>query len=96
MASNVEPEKGEARCPGAPSTQDIIAADTVPAPAWVRSESYRFLGDRDIPTGRYIDPAYAQREFDRLVFPPHFMEIHQGGEHPLRGMGETSLTGRRA
>jgi nitrite reductase/ring-hydroxylating ferredoxin subunit len=59
-------KKGEARCPGAPSTQDIIAADKVQAPAWVRSESYAFLGDEDIPKDRYIDAAYAKREFDTL------------------------------
>ena len=61
-----ELKKGEARCPGAPTTQEIIAADKVAAPGWVRSESYEFLGDKDIPTDRYIDPAYAKLEFDRL------------------------------
>src|SRR3546814_18972722 len=59
-------KKGDARCPGAPSTQDIIAADKVAAPSWVRSESYKFLGDEDIPKDRYIDPAYAKREFETL------------------------------
>jgi nitrite reductase/ring-hydroxylating ferredoxin subunit len=59
-------KKGEARCPGAPSTQDIIAADKVGAPDWVRSESYQFLGDEDISKDRYIDPAYAKKEIDRL------------------------------
>jgi nitrite reductase/ring-hydroxylating ferredoxin subunit len=59
-------KKGEARCPGAPSTQEIIAADKVKAPGWVRSESYEFLGDEDIPTDRYIDPAYAKKEYDSL------------------------------
>jgi phenylpropionate dioxygenase-like ring-hydroxylating dioxygenase large terminal subunit len=60
------PKKGAARCPGAPSTQEIIAKDQVPAPAWVRSESYAFLGDEDIPTDRYIDPAFARLELDTL------------------------------
>ena len=59
-------EKGEARCPGAPSTQEIIGQDTVSAPGWVRSQSYEFLGDADIPTDRYLDPAYTKEEFDRL------------------------------
>jgi len=58
--------RGEARCPGAPSTQEIIATDRVAAPGWVRSESYEFLGDEDISSDRYVDPAYAGREFDRL------------------------------
>lgn len=58
--------KGEARCPGAPTTQDIIAGDKVAAPGWVRSESYVFMGDQDIPKERYIDPAFARREFETL------------------------------
>jgi phenylpropionate dioxygenase-like ring-hydroxylating dioxygenase large terminal subunit len=58
--------KGEARCPGAPSTQDIIAADKVAAPGWVRSESYTFMGDEDISKDRYIDADYAKREFKNL------------------------------
>jgi len=58
--------KGDARCPGAPSTQEIIEKDKVAAPGWVRSESYQFLGDEDIPTDRYIDPAYSRMEMERL------------------------------
>lgn len=56
---------GEARCP-AISTQDIIAQDKVAAPAWVRSESYHFLGDEDVTSDRYIDPEYQKKEFERL------------------------------
>ncbi|HEY6132007.1 MAG TPA: aromatic ring-hydroxylating dioxygenase subunit alpha, partial [Halioglobus sp.] len=58
--------KGEARYPGAPSTQDIIARDRVEAPGWVRSESYQFLGDEDLSNDRYIDPAFAKKEYDNL------------------------------
>lgn len=58
-------EPGQARCP-AVSTQDIIAKDKVAAPGWVRSESYEFLGDEDISTDRYIDPAFAKAEMERL------------------------------
>ncbi|MDB5972179.1 MAG: aromatic ring-hydroxylating dioxygenase subunit alpha [Hydrocarboniphaga sp.] len=61
-----EPAKGEQRCPGAPSTQDIVASDKVRAPGWVRSESYQFLGDQDISKDRYIDPAFARLEMDTL------------------------------
>ncbi len=64
--AGAQSKKGEARCPGAPSTQKIIEADKVAAPSWVRSESYRFLGDEDIPKDRYIDPAYAKKEFETL------------------------------
>ncbi|MBP6682706.1 MAG: hypothetical protein KA159_05280, partial [Halioglobus sp.] len=57
---------GEARCPNEPTTQEIIAQDRVAAPGWVRSESYEFLGDEDISIDRYIDPAFAKKEFDTL------------------------------
>ncbi len=56
---------GAARCP-AISTQDIIAQDKVQAPGWVRSESYQFLGSEDISKDRYIDPAFARGEMERL------------------------------
>jgi nitrite reductase/ring-hydroxylating ferredoxin subunit len=56
---------GQARCP-AISTQDIIAADTVTAPGWVHSESYTYLGSEDISKDRYIDPAFARAEMERL------------------------------
>jgi nitrite reductase/ring-hydroxylating ferredoxin subunit len=60
-----EPKPGAARCP-AISTQDIIAADKVAAPAWVRSESYHYLGSEDIPTDRYVEADYARKEMERL------------------------------
>lgn len=59
-------QPGEARCPEEPTTQEIIARDKVAAPAWVCSESYEFLGDEDVSIDRYIDPAYAKKEFDNL------------------------------
>lgn len=65
---NVETGKlqpGEARCP-AISTQDIIAADKVPAPGWVRSESYEFLGSEDISKDRYISADFARREMESM------------------------------
>ncbi|HVL01843.1 MAG TPA: aromatic ring-hydroxylating dioxygenase subunit alpha [Dongiaceae bacterium] len=66
MTVKIKLSNGEARCPNAPSTQDIIAQDKVGAPDWVRSESYRFLGDEDIPTERYTDPAFAKKELNTL------------------------------
>ena len=65
---NLETSKlkpGEARCP-AVTTQEIIAQDKVPAPGWVRSTSYTFLGDQDVPTDRYFDPDFAKGEYERL------------------------------
>lgn len=58
-------QPGSARCP-AISTQEIIAGDAVPAPEWVRSESYRFLGDEDIPADRYTKAAFAEAEYERM------------------------------
>lgn len=57
--------KGAARCP-AISTQEIIAKDKKEAPDWVRSESYGFLGDGDISKDRYIDPAFAKAEYEKI------------------------------
>ncbi len=56
---------GSARCP-AESTQEIIARDRVPAPAWAASESYEYLGSEDVSKDRYIDPAFQRGEFERL------------------------------
>lgn len=66
MNAELKLKKGEARCPSAPSTQEIIASDKVKAPEWVCSESYQFLGDEDIPKDRYIDPEFAKREYEKL------------------------------
>jgi nitrite reductase/ring-hydroxylating ferredoxin subunit len=57
--------RGEDRCPAA-TTQEIIAADQHKAPGWVTDESYRFLGDDDIPAARYIEADYQKEEFKRL------------------------------
>ena len=66
MTVKIKISNGEARCPNAPSTQDIIARDKVGAPDWVRSESYQFLGNEDISTDRYTDPAFAKKELNTL------------------------------
>ena len=58
-------QPGAARCP-AISTQDIIAADTVAAPAWVRSESYEYLGSEDVSKDRYTSADFHREEFARL------------------------------
>jgi nitrite reductase/ring-hydroxylating ferredoxin subunit len=89
-------KKGEARCPGAPSTQDIIAADKVKAPGWVCSESYQFMGDEDIPTDRYIDPAYAKKEYETLwkrtwQFACREEHIPQVGDYHVYDLGPYSF-----
>jgi nitrite reductase/ring-hydroxylating ferredoxin subunit len=89
-------KKGEARCPGAPSTQDIIGADKVKAPGWVCSESYQFMGDEDIPTDRYIDPAYAKKEYETLwkrtwQFACREEHIPQVGDYHVYDLGPYSF-----
>jgi len=66
MNVKIKVNQGDARCPNAPSTQEIISADRVPAPDWVRSESYQFMGSEDISTDRYTDPAFAKKELNTL------------------------------
>ncbi len=59
---------GQARCPGAPTVQDVIARDPDAAvqPPSYRLDAYNFLGDRDIPYERYTDPAFFKLEMDRM------------------------------
>lgn len=66
MTAQAKLDKGQTRCPSAPSTQEIIARDAVPAPSWVRCESYEFLGDEDISTDRYYDPEFERKEYENL------------------------------
>ncbi len=40
---------GEARCPGEPSTQEIIARDKVPAPGWVPGCTRSCWGSISVP-----------------------------------------------
>jgi nitrite reductase/ring-hydroxylating ferredoxin subunit len=100
MSAEIEEQtqigKGDARCPGAPSTQDIIAADKVGAPRWVRSESYAFMGDEDIPKDRYIDPAYAKLELEKLwtrtwQFACREEHIPQVGDYHVYDLGPHSF-----
>jgi phenylpropionate dioxygenase-like ring-hydroxylating dioxygenase large terminal subunit len=62
------PEKIVARCPGAPSVQDVLASDgdIDRQPAAYRLESYRFLGDQDIPFERYTSPDFFRAEMERM------------------------------
>lgn len=56
---------GDARCPG-PSTRDIIAADSTPAPPALLVESYRFQGDDDVPYDEFTSAGYAAAEHKHL------------------------------
>lgn len=65
----MEPVKGakpgEARCPG-PSTKDIILSDGWKVPPELVAESYRFLGDEDIPYERYTSQEFFNKEMEKL------------------------------
>jgi hypothetical protein len=56
---------GEARCPG-PSTRELILADGWLTPPALTAQSYRFLGDADLPYARYTSQAFFDLEMKRL------------------------------
>ncbi len=58
-------EPGEARCPG-PSTREIILRDGDAAPPALTAESYRFLGDDDVPFARYTSHSFYQAEIEKM------------------------------
>jgi phenylpropionate dioxygenase-like ring-hydroxylating dioxygenase large terminal subunit len=58
-------EPGSARAPG-PSLQDLLARDAGAVPDPLRAESYRFLGDEDIPYANYTSRERADAELARL------------------------------
>lgn len=62
------PAPGEARCPGAPTVQDVLERDPDKdrQPASYRLDSYRFLGDKDIPFERYTSPDFFKAEIDHM------------------------------
>ena len=63
--TQVEIRQGEARSPG-PSVQEIYAGDDVAPPETLRTESYTFLGDADVPVERYISREWHDLEVERL------------------------------
>ncbi|HET8612934.1 MAG TPA: aromatic ring-hydroxylating dioxygenase subunit alpha [Sphingomonas sp.] len=65
MDGATAPSAGEARAPGA-STQTIIHRDGRPVPPECEIQSYRFLGDADIPFDRYFDRGFFDREMRRM------------------------------
>ena len=65
MTVSNQSRPGEARAAG-PAVAETLRSDAHPPPAPLLEESFRFLGDQDIPVGRYISPAFFQREITRL------------------------------
>jgi phenylpropionate dioxygenase-like ring-hydroxylating dioxygenase large terminal subunit len=64
-ASDRVPAPGEARAPG-PDLQQLLSQDLRAPEAPLRAESYRFLGDADIPYAHYTSPEFARAEQERL------------------------------
>jgi phenylpropionate dioxygenase-like ring-hydroxylating dioxygenase large terminal subunit len=56
---------GAARCPG-PSYQDILDTDGDAVPPAMRLQQYAYLGSEDIGFERYLSPAIAQAEIERM------------------------------
>ena len=48
MSLNDDVKPGEARCPGHPTTKELIKGDKGGAPKALLEESYEFIGDEDI------------------------------------------------
>jgi phenylpropionate dioxygenase-like ring-hydroxylating dioxygenase large terminal subunit len=64
-ASERRPAPGEARAPG-PDLQELLARDAHAPEPPLRAESYRFLGDEDIPYAAYTSPDVARAEQEKL------------------------------
>ena len=56
---------GEARCPGQ-TTADVILSDGDSAPDHLTEQSYRFIGDADIPFSRYTSKEFFELEKEKL------------------------------
>ncbi|MBI1179699.1 MAG: Rieske 2Fe-2S domain-containing protein [Alphaproteobacteria bacterium] len=65
MSGNSDIRPGDARCPGI-SVQDLLDDDSRPVPDYLTTESYFFLGDKDIAFSRYTSPDYFRRELEQL------------------------------
>tara|TARA_R110002072_G_scaffold162190_2_gene314017 strand:+ start:262 stop:1650 length:1389 start_codon:yes stop_codon:yes gene_type:complete len=65
MTARNSPRPGEARAQG-PTVADTLHRDSRSVPAPLLEQRYEFLGDEDLPVGRYISRAFFQREIERL------------------------------
>jgi phenylpropionate dioxygenase-like ring-hydroxylating dioxygenase large terminal subunit len=65
MTTHLEPAGELARSPGI-SYQQLLDTDTHPVPDVLREESTRYLGDEDVPIGRYISREWHEREREHL------------------------------
>ncbi|MBI1178988.1 MAG: Rieske 2Fe-2S domain-containing protein [Alphaproteobacteria bacterium] len=85
---------GEARCFG-PSVQDILERDG-DAPAYLREQSYRYLGSDDLSADRYTSRAFHDLEMERMWSRVWQMacreeEIPEVGDNLVYEIGDHSL-----
>jgi phenylpropionate dioxygenase-like ring-hydroxylating dioxygenase large terminal subunit len=64
--ADIDPQMGgKARCPGT-SWEDLMAADSRPAPDILTQESYHYLGSDPIPAERYTSEEFAKAEREKM------------------------------
>jgi phenylpropionate dioxygenase-like ring-hydroxylating dioxygenase large terminal subunit len=56
---------GQARCPG-DGWEELMAADSREAPAFLTADSYEYMGSAPLPASRYTSPEFFQRELTAL------------------------------
>ena len=87
--------RGTARCPG-PSVQDILSEERAGVPDFYLQESYRYLGDEDIPFARYTSPSFFDLEM-RYMWPKVWQwacrleQIPQVGDYIVYDIGLHSI-----
>jgi len=60
-----EEAQGSARCPGE-SWDDYVNADSREVPAFLRAESYEYMGSEPLATARYTSADFFRRELEKL------------------------------
>ncbi len=57
--------KGAARCPG-PGWDELMAADTVAPPAFLKADAYEYMGSAPLAAARYVDAGFFRRELEAM------------------------------
>jgi len=57
--------RGTARCPG-PTWDDLVAADSRPTPAFLREDSYEYLGSEPLAAERYTGAEFFRAEVEKM------------------------------
>jgi phenylpropionate dioxygenase-like ring-hydroxylating dioxygenase large terminal subunit len=56
---------GSARCPGV-GWDELMAADTIAPPEFMKADAYEYMGSAPLATARYTDPGFFQRELKAM------------------------------